>query len=45
MLKTRKSPPKKDLNKTDSHASLRLKKNKSKDAIKLKDKNPEKVEK
>lgn len=42
MLKTRKSPNKKKLNKTASHSNLLLKKNKSKETIKPKLKNGEK---
>jgi hypothetical protein len=38
MLKTRKSPVKKELNKAASNVSLRLKKNKSKDTLKVKEK-------
>lgn len=41
MLKTRKSPPKKEMNKTSSQATL-LKKNKSKEALKPKNKPMEK---
>ena len=38
MLKARKSTVKKELNKATSNASLRLKKNKSKDNLKVKEK-------